>query len=378
SMVTLPGAFNLGGDTIWRVDTRIDEVRLHGTTVQGIPFAEQYTDISDPYNFYGNVDGDLHLVYQQVNGRLPGISVQSGLVGRWCMDEYGNYYSVGTNWNYKDPNLQSYELNERDYYMFWYSFEIVVETTHQQLIDAVGIKKTEYGTVGVDVVVEIHISLSDPNFDTDVDGHFGECWFYEVDYLGKGEGGFILPGVEYHMVPNIAIKQNIGTAIGFQNQRSGASSKTADLVFTQDMTGGAAKTDWHMLSELPAHVWVSKRVMLGMLLSQPVEVGGGTDPDPFDPASGIDWMNIVFSLAMIFVGIFIIYLGTRMGKGGSQNTIFNLIGGGLGLGLQLGKKGQNKEKKSTGSYSSNAKKSQKNFTIQHIYNKGGGKDREDN
>lgn len=298
AMLGLIGAYELGGGSLWQFDYKIKQVKIDPDGLA----ATTYTSGTTPYTWTMDVDGSYNPQDPNKVGHNPDIQVGFSHVGR--VDKNGNSLLPKQD----DPNQMSYELNGKTYYQFYYLFDVQIKTMQDAVAYSV-----EWGSQ--DVYVTIQVLLEQGPFDTEIDAYYADARIHDLEYTPDPLN---YEEVVYFQAAKLDF-WDIGNALAFQNIQKVDAGYTADLVLFASLTPGVT---WIRI--VPAYygswdISIIYRVMVCLLLIEPLEIGDPSNIDPFEPPHAFPlWLVLLIITATIIIVLILAFAWAWSRRGNKQ------------------------------------------------------------
>ena len=254
-------------------------------------------------------------------GLSPGVGATVSLVGR-C-DANGN---DAPSYDWVDPNQVSYNVSGKMRYLYYYKFTVTLKTIADQFFTYIhpwfpdeNERSAEAGTV--DIYATLTMILDRDTFTNES----WDAWFMDA-HIHDDELTETPEGLIFVLEPKIAKIQEVGGRVDFENTQilEDQTHYEGDLVFRARLTSGL--TDASTLKAdifLPFEVFITRVIIVSLLMERPIEVGLGTEEEPDQPPKPVTqwweyflaWLSI-YGIWLLIAIILIVACVVCGGRGG--------------------------------------------------------------
>jgi hypothetical protein len=284
------------GGSVWQFDYQWTKLDLTGTVpLTGATRSQEYTDPNNPYEWTMDMDGTSD---GNTQGNLPTVVCTVGIVGR--ADKNGNNLP----YDYKDPFMESYAADGKTYYKYYYLFDVKFATASREWTAPIIGPQTECGAMDIEATLTVILKKS--VFDNEVDAFFADARIFDIDMQNLNLGSIV-----WRVAPEIDVIQDKGDGVAFTNIQDNVENavKTGDLTFHSRLTPGVAGAGWFYLASLKYDVWIVKRVMVCLLLAEPLSVGDPSKIKPFKFTGEMSLETLLMIIVLIIVVVIVISVG---------------------------------------------------------------------
>lgn len=252
---------------------------------------------------YFDVDGNPYFdgySRSQVN-TLPGVSVSYDVPGR-C-----NSKGEAIQWDAPPGSGEQYEVQVNStckeiYTMYYYAFGYVVTTQAKAYPAAniVNVVYTTYEAGTVDVELRFAVVLARSIF-SNITGYMMDCRIIDQH---SNLDGYDLGALAWVLTPAVNPIQEKGALVSIENELKAQDAYSCTLYQHVILTGGLVQAG---LNQVPFNVQLQRKLMMCILLKQPLTIGQGSTqtttvpPRPTIPLDALTLGLLIFGLIVVLV-----------------------------------------------------------------------------